>query len=110
MGLGEGNIIALNFNYALNRVIPVLFLYFFGVLTYLAGLFILANRIGSVIGIWEAVAIGLAVSTAVIGLVKAGHKVPFSAEILVWGLLLALGVLLVIIAGDKFISFYFPEE
>ncbi len=109
MGLGEGKIIGLEFKYSLSRLIPVLAIYVIGVTAYLGGLLILANRIGSVIGIWEAVAIGLSIFTAVRELSKKGEKFVLSSEMLIWGLLLALGVLLVIVAGDKFISFFWEE-
>lgn len=109
MGIGEGKIIGLEFQYALTRVIPVILIYILGVTAYLGGLFILANKIGTVIGLWEAIAIGLSIFTAVRELTKKGEKLVITPEIVFWGVLLTLGVVLVIVAGDKFIGFFFKE-
>jgi hypothetical protein len=93
----------------LSKVIPILGIYIIGVVAYLGGLFILANKIGTVIGIWEAVAIGLALFTAVRQLTKNGEKVIITKEIVFFGVLLIIGLFLVIYAGDKFLGFFFKE-
>ncbi|EKE00276.1 MAG: hypothetical protein ACD_22C00062G0011 [uncultured bacterium] len=109
MGIGEGSVIGLEFQYTLPKVIPVLLVYIIGVIAYLSGLFILANKIGTVIGLWEAIAIGLSIFIAVKELTKKGEKLVVTTEMVVWGVLLLVGVILVIVAGDKFIAFFFKE-
>jgi hypothetical protein len=109
MGYGEGKIISLQFQYSTGKVIPPALIYLTGTCIYLIGLFTIADKIGSIIGIWETLAIGMSISTAIFEITKRGEKIQWTPEIIITGALLVLGITLVITQGDKFMGYFIRE-